>query len=91
MIPVPRKLWAQISAGSPAARARRLIILKRPHPRHASLLEHVSPPGLAAPEEGPAPVLADPGGLEVGVDVFLGDVVGGDDVVPSALLVEPKE
>ena len=28
MIPVPRKLWAQISAGSAALWARRLIILK---------------------------------------------------------------
>ena len=27
MIPVPRKLWAQISAGSPVFRARHLIIL----------------------------------------------------------------
>ena len=35
-------------------------------------------PGLAAPEEGPAAVLTDASGLEVGVNVFLGHVVGGD-------------
>ena len=38
-----------------------------------------------------AAVLADPGDLEVGVDVFLGGVVGGDEVVPPAFLVEPEE
>ena len=36
-------------------------------------------------------VLADVGGLEVGVDVFLCGVVGRDDVVAPALLVEPEE
>ena len=91
MIPVPRKLWAQISAGSPAFRGAALDHLERPHPRHGPLLEHVAPPRLAAPEKGPALVLADAGGLEVDVDVFLGSVVGGDHVIAAAFLVEPEE
>ena len=37
------------------------------------------------------PVLADPGGLEVGVGIGLSRVVGGNQVVPPALLVEPEE
>ena len=65
--------------------------LERAQPRHGPFLKRIAAPGPAAPEEGPAPVLADAGGLEVGVDVFLGGVVGGDHVVPPALLVEPEE
>ena len=65
--------------------------LERTQARHRPVLEGIAPPGLAAPEEGPAAVFADAGGLEVGVDVFLGRMVGGDDVVPPALLVEPEE
>ena len=36
-------------------------------------------------------VFADAGGLEVGVDIGLGGVVGGDHVVAPALLVEAEE
>ena len=91
VIPVPRKLWAQISAGSPGLSGAALDHLERTQARHRPVLEGIAPPGLAAPEEGPAAVFADPGGLEVGVDVFLGRMVGGDHVVPPALLVEPEE
>ena len=91
VIPVPRKLWAQISVGSPAVRARRLIIFSALKPRHRPILERIAPPGLAAPEQGSAAVFADAGGGEVGVDVGLRCVVGGDDVVAPALLVEAEE
>ena len=65
--------------------------LERVHTRHGLVLEHIAAPGLAAPEEWAAAVLADSGGLEVAVDVALSDVVGGDDVVPPTLFVKPEE
>ena len=65
--------------------------LERTQSRHRSVLERIAPPGLTAPEQRPAAIIADAGGGEVGVDVGLRDVVGGDDVVPPALLVEAEE
>ena len=53
VIPVPRKLWAQISAGSPGLSGAALDHLERTEPRHGSVLERIAPPGRAAPEEGP--------------------------------------
>ena len=53
VIPVPRKLCAQISAGSPAFRARRLIILNaatRDIPRSRSTSRH---PGSQLRKRGP--------------------------------------
>ena len=91
MIPVPRKLWGADLGREPGLAGAALDHLERTHPRHPPFLEHVAAPGLAAPEERSSPVLAGPRDLEVGVDVALRHVVGGDDVVPSAFLVEPEE
>ena len=63
--------------------------LERTQARHRPILERIAPPGLAASEQKAAVVVfADAGGLEVGVDIGLGGVVG---VVAPALLVEVEE
>ena len=65
--------------------------LQRTQARHRPILERIAPPGLAAAEERSAAIIADAGGLEVGVDVGLRGVVGGDDVVAPTRLVEAQE
>ena len=66
--------------------------LERTEAQQHPILERIVPPGLAASEQRAAAVVfADAGALEVGVDMGLGGVVGGDHVVAPALLVEAEE
>ena len=90
-ITVPRKLWAQISDGSPAFRARRLIVLNaltRDVPRPCSTSRR---PGSQLRKRSPrqsSPIRA---ALDVGVDVFLCHVMGGGRLVLPVPFAEPKE
>ena len=89
--PGPAEAVGTDLGGEPHLSGAALDHLERTQARHCPILERIATPGLAAPEERSAAIFADAGGLEVGVDVGLRGVVGGDDVVPPALLVEAQE
>ena len=91
MIPGAAEAVGADLGGEPRLSGAALDHLERAQARHRPLLERIAAPGLAAPKERSAPILADASGLEVGTDVGLGGVMGGDDVVPPALLVEAEE
>ena len=88
-MPVARKVWQQIRSGSPAATARRFTMAQGVVPAEGPV---VSVPDFAGDgaEERPLPVAGDARGLDVGVEVRLGVVVGGHLVELAALLVEAE-
>ena len=85
--PGPAEAVCTDLGGYPRFAGAALDHLEGAQARQRPVRGRIAAPRLAAPEEGPASVLADPGGLEAGVDAFLGGVVGRDRVVSSPLLV----
>ncbi len=76
--------------GKPRPPRPALDHLERALPRHGLLEESVARIGHRGPEQGPATVRGDVRGLQVGIDILLRRVVGGDHVVAPALLVQRK-
>ena len=89
---VPRKLCAQISAGSPACRTRRLIIRNAVARAHAPILQTVLPTDRAAPEKrplsGPPPA---PPPRDTRLRTPAPNGSAGTTLYRPALLVEPEE
>src|SRR5208282_4730595 len=87
-MPVARKVWQQVSSDKPAVLARRLIILRaslRSIGRSVSL-RCVS----MVRKRGGFLVTGNPRGFEIGIDVFLGVVMGAYLVPLAAFLVEAE-
>ena len=86
-MPVARNVWQQMSAGRPC------VVPALDHREHFAAVEAAVgelPPSVEAAEEGSAPLVSDAGSRDVGVEVLLGLVMGGNLVALAALLVEPE-
>ena len=78
-------------AGEAGAGGSALDHLEGSDAGHRPVEEGVVSPERAGPEKGAAAIFGDAGGGEVGVDVGLGGMAGGDDVLATVFLVEAEE